>query len=795
MVARYYLSLVKKEKKIMKLKSGSKGDLVETLQRRLNVLGFKPGPIDGVFGPKTKKAVTEFQKHIGMATNGIVDMEIAAQLKIDAILQIPEPERRQYHSLITMNPNYFGNFPASAIKAKKKLSFDTRYEEISCVGFNPDRDCLEATVLVKLPYGYGGNLCGDGTLEYVRFFLDYGDGWEDVGVVAFTAHDLPNTTDCADRPDKPLAYGLSLPIEPRRHVCDMPILPKVRAILSWETMPPEGDPEWPPVWGNVVERYIQIRPYPKLVFKMAALETQKPIALPDLTPEDYKDIQFMAPKVVPEEKLPVLSTTELAQSYAGKVEPHRFGTMELHSALAAHPTCPSTILSKKASWKALGLDWSAAAGMLQKTSANTDYEELECVGLDDNRQWLEAVVHIKRPAGYSGDLCSNGSWEYVAFWADWEDQCEWTYLGTVKVKVHDIDEIPDEGLRYAVIMSVNLNGIRSTCDTPKISRVRAVLSWNTPPSTTDPDDLKYWGNRRDAHVQIQPGEIDDGETAKISILGGVPLKEINTSTNGRTISSALMVPWGTPADSGPWTGAGRECPFGGQVTIFGPSRVGRKYRISVRQQGSSDIVIVNNRIRVVDENGYATWHYADPATGFFDYLSDADNQMNLLGGWYTGSNNGLWQIRLEMGEAGPGGTITVIDTSPWYRIRLDNTKPDASIDIDGGACDEYVPGTPINGTFVARDTYFGHFRLDTLPLSMSPPRPQKMVGGSPVGDWGNDPSPGSTPDQWQLDTSGMTPCGYVVRLRVWDRSIVGSRPGNHNRARDDKGFCLLEELP
>lgn len=67
--------------------------------------------------------------------------------------------------------------------------------------------------------------------------------------------------------------------------------------------------------------------------------------------------------------------------------------------------------------------------------------------------------------------------------------------------------------------------------------------WNTP-STVDPDDLNYWGNRRDTHVHIQPGEIDDGETAKISILGGVPLKEINTATNGRTISSAIMVPWG-----------------------------------------------------------------------------------------------------------------------------------------------------------------------------------------------------------------------------------------------------------
>lgn len=431
--------------------------------------------------------------------------------------------------------------------------------------------------------------------------------------------------------------------------------------------------------------------------------------------------------------------------------------------------------------------------MLQKTSANTDDEELECVGLDNNRQWLEAGFRIKRPTEYSGDLCHKGSWEYVAFWADWDNQCEWAYLGTATVKVHDIAEIPAEGLRYAAILCVNLDAFRKPCLTTKISRIRAVLSWNTPPSTLDPDDLKYWGNRRDAHVQIQPGEIDDGESAKISILGGVPLKEINTATNGRTKSSAIMVPWGVPADSGPWSDGGRECPFGGQVTIHGPCRAGRKYRISVRPFDGGGTSAVTQRIWVVDQNGNGRWHYADPATGFFDYLDTSENQLSLLGGWSTSDNNGLWHIRLEIGVAGPNGTVTVIDASPWYRIRLDNINPDAAIHIDGGACDQFVPDTLITGSFSARDDHFGHFRLDTLPLSMAPPKPNQLVSGSPVGSDGNDPTPNLTEDQWQLDTSGMTPCGYLVRLRVWDRTVVGSRPASHNRASDDEGFCLLEK--
>ena len=777
----------------MKLHTGSKGDLVETLQRRLTVLGFDPGFIDGSFGPKTQKAVMAFQEKKGLTVDGTVNAETAARLKIDGILAIPDLERRQYKSLLAINPNHFGNFPKAAFKAVKKIANNTKYEEISCVGFNPGRSTLEATVLTKLPYGFGGDLCTNGTLEYVRFYLDYGDGWEDAGLVGFKAHDLPTARDCAGISDKPLAYAVNLPIEPKRNLCDKPVLPKVRAILSWETMPPEDDPEWSPVWGNIVEGHIQVQPFPKFIKKMIAKGGEDSATLTELMKTVYNQFQFLSPEVMPEDELPVLSTAELAKKYDDHVAPHRFGCNEIHATLANKSIDPAAILPKMASWQAIGLDWAAAVTMLQKTSANTDYEKLECVGLDNNRQWLEAVFRIKQSMGYSGDLCRNGSWEYVAFWADWDNQCKWTYLGTTKVKAHDIEAIPIEGLRYAAIFPVNLDAQRKSCNMPKISRIRAVLSWGTPPSTVDPDDLNYWGNRHDAHVLIQPSDIDDGEVAKISILGGVPLKEINTASNGKTISSAIMVPWGVPADSGPWGDGGRECPFGGQVAIHGPFRAGRKYRISVRQLGTGSITVVSKRIRVVDENGNGSWHYADPNTGFFDYLDASENQLSLLGSWYTDDNEGLWQIRLEVGVAGPGGTVTVTDTSPWYRIRLDNTKPAASIDADGDACDQYVPGTPITGTFAARDPHFGHFKLDTLPKSMAAPTPNKIVSGLPVGAYGNDPTPSSTEDHWQLDTSGMTPCGYLVRLRVWDRTIVGSRPASHNRISDDKGFCLLEE--
>jgi hypothetical protein len=759
------------------IKTGSKGDLVRELQRRLKEMEFDPGPLDGIFGERTNKAVVDFQKYTKLKTDGIVGPITAGALDFGGLLAIPELERRQFKSLVLDNPNYFGNMPDSSYPLVKEIVANTTYEEITCVGFNPNLDMLEATVHVKLPYGYGGGLCSDGTTEYVRFFIDYGDGWGDAGLVAFTAHDLPNIKDCASKPDKPLAYVATLPLEPNRNYCGVPVLPKVRAILSWEAEPPDDNPDWPPVWGNVVDEYIQIKPRQLLVADFVTAISAQINKVLTIPPEFKVFEEQPLPPVGP----PTIPLQTLVATYTGKVEPHRFGFSDIQPHMKSGAINVQLIAAKTALWKDLGLDWKGALKALLATSGNVSYEELECVGLDDNRGWLEATFRAKKPSGFSGGLCSAGSWEYVAFWADWNDTCTWTYLGTAKVNVHDISEIPAEGLQYAAILPVNLDALRQECTEPKIGRIRAVLSWNTKPSTTDPNKLPYWGNRLDAHVHIMPGE-PGGDQARISILGGVGIADINISTNGMTKALAKMVPWGTFAD--PWGSHDRECPFGGLVTVHAPPVPGHKYRILVKAFGSTTEIRVTNRILVTNQDGVSSYQYADPVSGFFDYLDVTANILNLLAVWPS-SGNGLWEIRLELSADG----VTVIDQTPWHRIRLDDTQPSAEINIDGGACDQYTPETPITGTFVACDPHFGHFNLDTLPLSMNPPRPKAVATGQSSGEW----QTSVTGDAWELDTTGMPQCGYVVRVRVWDRTIRNSHPGAHNYNRDDKGFCLLEE--
>lgn len=54
------------------VKRGSTGAAVTELQRALTKLGYNPGPVDGVFGPKTEVAVRSFQAAKGLAVDGIV---------------------------------------------------------------------------------------------------------------------------------------------------------------------------------------------------------------------------------------------------------------------------------------------------------------------------------------------------------------------------------------------------------------------------------------------------------------------------------------------------------------------------------------------------------------------------------------------------------------------------------------------------------------------------------------------------------------------------------------------------
>jgi hypothetical protein len=695
-----------------------------------------------------------------------------------------EPTRTKFRALLAANPNYFGTAPdVGDFPVVVEQSFNTNYEELNCVSYSPKLDRLEASFDVKLPYGYSGDLCTNGSYEYVRFYVDYGAGWQDAGVASVNVHDIPVGKDCHEDSTHPLAYVCGVDHQPRRDWCGRPVLPRVRAILSWNLMPPPNQPDWAPPWGNRHECNIQIRPrrwkLPDILTKIPQ-EVLKKLELPPIELLEVPESPIPDPGPLAE-----LPLDHLAKAYKkAKVPPHRFALPALAKAIES-PADAAQLAGEAASAQLAGIPLQEVLDSLENESGNTTYEELECLGLEHQAysDRLVATFHVKQPFGYSGGPCTAGSVEYVAFWADWDDNCELEYLGTVETNVHDYARLPDGGLCYAAVLPVDVAGLRRRCREPVLRRVRAVLSWGTPPSTTDPNHVPYWGNRLDTHVQIAPGRPYDG-TARFTIVGGVPAAEIDPAT-GLTMSVAHLAVNGLPLDP-------RGCPFAGRVTLHGPTDpalAGSTYRVLLTNltTGAGPVPLTNG-FRTVGGSGQtlpsATTFWTPGAGGWTPWLGWAQNTTGVLG-WFDTTGDDRWRIDLEVAGSG------IVDTK---FVQLDNTLNGQSLDPNNtadlqlnvaGNCD--VAAGVVTGTFVARDVHFGSWGISVHggPSSGFPtPPPATTTPFLPTTS--QTPTGGRA---FELDLSALPPCGYTVRLAVSDRAIVNSA-WTGRAVHVERGLCI-----
>jgi hypothetical protein len=364
-------------------------------------------------------------------------------------------ERLEIHKLLAANPNYFGTLEGSDFDAVESIKLDTSYEELTCVGLWPERNLLEATLVVKRPKGFRGGPCTRGSHEYVRFFIDWnGDGDfldfnEDAGVASVNVHDIPQVK------KHHLCYAVRRQFRPLLAHCKEPYIVKVRAILSWEIVP--TGPSFIPIWGNVLECWIQIDPVRGKVIGLA----EAPDTATDKAAETHE------PRDVPRERVEFLELVEKNPNY--------FGTL-------AGSTLP----------------------VVEGKKYDTTFEELKCIGLYPEANFLEAVLQVKLPYGFLGDLCTGGSREYVRFFIDWNGDGDFLDFnedaGLAYVNVHDIPQAREFHLCYA--LGRRFRALQRSCKHPYIVKVRAILSWQVPP--TGPNFVPVWGNVVECWVQIRP---------------------------------------------------------------------------------------------------------------------------------------------------------------------------------------------------------------------------------------------------------------------------------------------------
>jgi hypothetical protein len=677
-------------------------------------------------------------------------------------------ERSSFKALLLTNPNYFGNLVGSSLQPVLPLTGSTFYEELACVGYQPQQERLEAVVYVYQPSGYGTNVCGPGTPEYVRFYLSFDGGatWQDQGLTSFQAFNIPEGTDGAKR----LEYAVSLPIDPARKFCFFNPLIQVRAILSWNNAPPANSPNWLPIWGNVRNATILVEPFRFLpwpeFFQIGEIK---------LPPHLAEVLDLETPIKA---KTPSLGAVELARLYRGAEVPvHRYAFKELSSFVSSPMQLSAEAFTSLL--PGIKLDQSIVDLLFPKTDGDTSFEELRCIGLDPNTpDTLVGVVQVKKPSGYSGGPCTDGSREYVTFWADFDGNGSYeTCLGTAGVSVYDLSNFPAGGVYYAVRLPVDLAPYRQACkEGPTVVRVRAILSWNVAAPCANPNHVPVWGNREETLIHIAPSA--QAPAGKIAILGGIPVAHLDNAS-GLTTATAVFATNNLPPDS-----LGRPCPFGGRVTVQGAPLLGHSYLVEVtpvdnlgNPVGAPAPVVTNLVLTRFD--GTTHVHTANAVTRRFAYLDFTQNVNSVLAQWDTAGDD-KWQVKLSTFNG--GGTLVGIDT---HLIQLDNTAPDVAIAITIGAgdCGKFDSGLVLSGTFVARDDYLGSYSLGVEP-AVNPPGVGVPVPSSGLANTA--PAPG---DAWSLATTGMKPCGYVIRVVATDRAIVHSQVVGHHVS-DSAGFCL-----
>lgn len=685
-------------------------------------------------------------------------------------------ERARYKALLLTNPNYFGNLEASPYKAVLPLAGNTYYEELGCVGYQPQQEMLEGVVYVYQPGGYGSGLCGAGSTEYVRYYLSFDNGlsWQDQGLTSFQVWNVAEGTEGSRR----LEFASQLKIDPAQLPCLFGTrLIRMRGILSWNLPPPPNQPNWNPPWGNRREATIAIQPRRWLVlgdlFKTLKVKLPSPL---------QQAIDLQQPLAM---KKAALAPAELAAIYKDTAVPvHRYAYAQIHALAFGKAAPPLALL--QASIPGVTLD-PALVDLLfppfEQTDGDTSYEQLRCIGLDPNApDTLCGVLTIKRASGFNGGPCTAGSTEYVSWWADTDRNGSFeTFLGTASVQVHDIAAIPAEGVSMAVRLPVDLAPYRRRCEEGAVVLpVRAILSWSVAVPGNAPDTVPHWGNREETLVHLAPQGVVHGVAGKIAILGGIPVSMISDAT-GTTNADAVFALNNIAV--------GADAPFGGLVTVQGaPLPAGYSYKVEVTKEGSGVPVPVLTELTLTRSDGTTHQHDPDPLTQRFAYLPFTDNVNALLAIWSSGGED-RWSVKLSAFDA--GGVLISTDSQ---LIQLDNTRPEVQIAITSGTgnCGKFASGSLISGSFSATDLRIASWSIGVKPPGINDPGEALVSLTPPPLFTTASGSSNEAGTAWFLDTTGMMACGYIVEINAVDHTIVHSQSQGWWAQPASAGFCIEE---
>ncbi len=315
---------------------------------------------------------------------------------------------------------------------------------------------------------------------------------------------------------------------PEEDSCSTEKVSPGRGILPWKTSP--ANPlEWPVEWEGARSAQARIDSVNCNFLPISREEAKRKLI------EKIKLVVNLGQSVQSEEPR-ILTPAELHRLYAGSSVPgHRYLASSLNAAVHS-----PEIARDPAKWLAdiPEIKLASLVNAWLHTNSRTDYERLCCIGLDPDTDRLTGVLKMKQGVGYSGRPCTSGSREYVAFWVD--RGTGFSYEGMASVAVYDFGWLPPAGLQYIVSLPAGLHSqdLVST-KVPKLAKVRAVLSWNTPPSTTDPYAPVVWGNCIEGLIPIAPSQTSRRDNQFLRPATSGATESDVSGAEGRIVDAAI----------------------------------------------------------------------------------------------------------------------------------------------------------------------------------------------------------------------------------------------------------------
>ena len=139
-----------------------------------------------------------------------------------------------------------------------------------------------------------------------------------------------------------------------------------------------------------------------------------------------------------------------------------------------------------------------------KIQEDTTYECISRIGYDPQNEQLCATININQAFGYSGDAFIRGSDEFVRFYLSYDGGSKWLDQGMRSVSVFDA-HLP-RSLKHKVTLEV-IPG-KEFCFEECLPKIRAILSWISPPPAGAPNWVPVWGNVVESDIRIEDSHVD-----------------------------------------------------------------------------------------------------------------------------------------------------------------------------------------------------------------------------------------------------------------------------------------------